>query len=89
MLPKIDLKLGNPRLPVETEDYEMNDLDLIDFQDGDLMDLAERIQGKISAEEESKGTASQGFGQSPLMQTKIELGHYLVSGSIPIDPKQE
>ena len=22
------------------------------------------------------------------MQTKIEIGHYLVSGSIPIDPKQ-
>jgi len=31
VLPTTDLKLGNPRLPIETDEHAMVDLDLIDF----------------------------------------------------------
>ena len=31
ILPQVDFKLGNPRLPVEIDDYALADLDTIDF----------------------------------------------------------
>ena len=32
ILPQVDFKIGNPRLPVDIDDYVLADLDTIDFQ---------------------------------------------------------
>ena len=32
ILPQVDFKIGNPRLPVDIDDYALADLDTIDFQ---------------------------------------------------------
>ena len=64
----------------------MIDLDLIDFQAGDINELTQRIQSKSDREEKNK--QNTGFGLSSLMQVKMDMNHYMVEGSIPVDPKK-
>ena len=43
LLPSLDPKLGNPRLPAELEAFSVHDLEMIDLQSVDLRELVDNI----------------------------------------------
>ena len=80
ILPQVDFKIGNPRLPVDIDDYVLSDLDTIDFQAviGDsaqvsIMELGQRIE-----QNKQTDTPLQSFLKSDLMKIKILNNQYMV-----------